>query len=83
VDLGDQVPGDGQDVGGQRLEVHRSQVFRVAPGGDSPLEERLDRRGDENGAESPELPQAASKTSGTIAAAVHTMRILLPTEEYS
>jgi len=31
----------------------------------------------------PELPQAASKASGTIAAAVHAKRILLATEEYS
>jgi hypothetical protein len=30
-----------------------------------------------------ELPQAASRASGTRAAAVHTMRILLATSEYS
>jgi hypothetical protein len=38
---------------------------------------------DEEAFDPPELPQAASKVSGTIAAAVHTKRNLLATEEYS
>jgi hypothetical protein len=39
--------------------------------------------GDVEGVDVPELPQAASKASGTTAAAVHAKRILLATSEYS
>src|SRR5450755_2626968 len=54
---------------------------------ETPVEEAL-AAGDDDGVAAvvelpPELPQAASKASGTSAAAVHAMRILLATSEYS
>jgi hypothetical protein len=38
---------------------------------------------DDDDGDEPELPHAASSASGNTAAAAHTVRILLPTEEYS
>jgi hypothetical protein len=39
--------------------------------------------GDDDEPDEPELPHAASRASGTTAAAAHTVRIRLATEEYS
>jgi hypothetical protein len=54
---------------------------------ETPVEEGLGAADDDDdGAAAllpPELPQAASKASGTIAAAVHAKRILLATGNYS
>src|ERR1035437_4078897 len=54
----------------------------------TPVEEEALAAGDDDGVAAvvelpPELPQAASRASGTSAAAVHAMRILLATSEYS
>jgi hypothetical protein len=56
-------------------------VIAVCPELDA--EEAADGDDEDDELDEPELPHAASRASGTTAAAAHTVRIRLATEEYS